>query len=249
MSNWQSVPVPPQMAHLPRDPRGFPIFVMAYRDDDGRAHFTINEEPVRQRVIRRDLCSICGRGLLRGRWFVGGEKSAFHPRGAYIDPPMHSVCAHYALRVCPYLAAPTYATPIAGKTVAGRSDDVRQSDCDHLAVDRRRIAAGSVCGGARARPARAARPGRKRGMIIHNVRDGRLGWIGSFEVEPLVYDALGPEHIGRTVVYQDYGRAEAGTLTSWRNGIVFARYSRGDTSAGANAANLSLAVEKREDVG
>jgi hypothetical protein len=118
MYDWRSIPVPPQMAHLPRDPRGFPIFVMAYRDDDGRAHFTINEEHIRQRVIRRDLCSICGRGLLRGRWFVGGEKSAFHPHGAYIDPPMHSACAHYALRVCPYLAAPTYATPIAGRTVS-----------------------------------------------------------------------------------------------------------------------------------
>jgi hypothetical protein len=85
--------------------------------------------------------------------------------------------------------------------------------------------------------------------IVNNVRDGRRGWIGSFEVEPLVYDALSPEHIGRTVVYQDFGSAEAGTLTSWRNGIVFARYSRGDTSAGANAANLSLVVEKREDAG
>lgn len=79
-------------------------------------------------------------------------------------------------------------------------------------------------------------------MQVHNVRDGRHGHIGSWEAEPLNYDALGPEHIGRTVIYRDVGRAEAGTITSWRDGIVFAKYSRGDTAAGANAGDLLLAV-------
>jgi hypothetical protein len=79
-------------------------------------------------------------------------------------------------------------------------------------------------------------------MIIHNVRDGRRGWIGSWTSEPLVYEELGPQHVGRTVIYRDYGRAEAGTLTSWRNGIVFARYSRGDTAAGANASYLLFGI-------
>lgn len=78
---------------------------------------------------------------------------------------------------------------------------------------------------------------------IHNVRDGRNGFIKSFEVEPLDYAALGPEHIGATVIYCDHGRSEAGTITSWRDGIVFARYSRGDTAAGADPANLFLARE------
>lgn len=78
---------------------------------------------------------------------------------------------------------------------------------------------------------------------VHNVRDGRHGQIGSWEVEPLVYDELGPDHIGRTVIYRDHNRAEAGTITSWRDGIVFARYSQGDTAAGANPRNLSLATE------
>jgi hypothetical protein len=34
---------------------------------------------------------------------------------------MHEECAHYALRVCPYLATPNYSKPIAGRTVP--SDD------------------------------------------------------------------------------------------------------------------------------
>jgi hypothetical protein len=79
-------------------------------------------------------------------------------------------------------------------------------------------------------------------MIVDNVRDGRRGYVGTWVAEPLVYDALGPEHVGRTVIYRDHGRAEAGTITSWRDGTVFARYSRGDTAAGANASDLVLGV-------
>lgn len=116
--DWRSVPVPERMTALPRDPRGFPIFAMAYRDAAGRAHFTINDEAARRRLIKQDRCSICGRPLLRGRWFIGGDKSAFHRYGAYIDPPNHSECAHYALRVCPYLAAPSYTSLIHGRTKA-----------------------------------------------------------------------------------------------------------------------------------
>jgi hypothetical protein len=80
-------------------------------------------------------------------------------------------------------------------------------------------------------------------MQVHNVKDGRAGCIRSYEAEPLDYNALGPQHVGRTVIYRDHGRAEAGTLTSWKNGIVFARYSRGDTAAGANPADLLLATD------
>lgn len=79
-------------------------------------------------------------------------------------------------------------------------------------------------------------------MIVDNVRDGRRGYIGSWTAEPLVYEQLGPGHIGRTVIYRDHGRAEAGTITSWRDGTVFARYSRGDTAAGANARDLVLGI-------
>jgi hypothetical protein len=118
MNDWRLLPLPPRMRHLPLDPRGLPIFAMAYRDPDGRAHFTVNDEHIRQRLIRLDLCSICGQPLFRFRWFVGGDRSAFDPRGAYIDPPMHDECAHYALQVCPYLAAPSYSKSVAGKTIS-----------------------------------------------------------------------------------------------------------------------------------
>lgn len=86
-------------------------------------------------------------------------------------------------------------------------------------------------------------------MLLHNVRDDRVGAVGSWLTEPLDYAALGPGHVGRTVIYRDHGRAEAGTITSWRNGVVFARYSRGDTAAGAKAGDLVLGIRRASEEG
>jgi hypothetical protein len=83
--------------------------------------------------------------------------------------------------------------------------------------------------------------------IVHNVRDGRQAWIGAWEVEPLDIAKLTEADIGRTVIYRDHGRAEAGTLTSWSKGIVFARYSRGDTAAGALASDLVFGIRRADN--
>jgi len=106
------IAIPDRMRHLKIDARGYPIPCMVVIDKAGKPHFAINDEQKRFRVIRNDLCSICGTKLFRGRWFVGGALSAFHPEGAFIDPPMHSECAHFALQVCPYLASPRYSAEI-----------------------------------------------------------------------------------------------------------------------------------------
>lgn len=79
--------------------------------------------------------------------------------------------------------------------------------------------------------------------VVSNVRDGRRGYVGSWKTEPLNFDALTPADYGRTVIYQDHGRAEAGTLISWRDGVCFARYSRGDTAAGAKASDLVFGIK------
>src|SRR5215467_3254160 len=115
--DFRCVPIPDRMRHLDRDHRGYPIFAMALRDRDGRAHFTVNDHTVIERLLATDCCSLCGTKLFRGRWFVGGPSAALHPRGAYVDPPMHDECVHYALRVCPYLSAPNYAKLIEGRTL------------------------------------------------------------------------------------------------------------------------------------
>ncbi len=79
-------------------------------------------------------------------------------------------------------------------------------------------------------------------MVIHNVVDRRNGYVGSWQTEPLDIAKLTAADIGRTIIYQDHGRAEAGTLTSWRGNIVWARYSKGDTAAGASADSVVFAV-------
>lgn len=109
--------LPKRMEHLERDHRGYPIPVMVFRDQAGRPHFTINNLERTAEVIHQDQCGICGRVLLKIRWFVGGPKSAFDEHGAYADPPMHRDCMHYALQVCPYLAIPSYAGRIDSKTL------------------------------------------------------------------------------------------------------------------------------------
>jgi hypothetical protein len=117
---WQDVPVPDLMRNLPRDRRGYPIPVNVQVDPDGTPHFALNPENIRQQLFREDRCSICGTKLLRGRWMVGGPASAFHPHGAYQDPPVHRECGRYALQVCPYLAMPSYLKQIATKTLEQR---------------------------------------------------------------------------------------------------------------------------------
>jgi hypothetical protein len=111
------VPVPRRMRHLDRDPRGYPIPWGVWRDQDGRPHFTVNDEAKRISALVEDLCGLCGGRHVKRRWFVGGPQSAFHPQGAYYDPPLHGECLRYALKVCPYLAAPHYGKRIDTKTV------------------------------------------------------------------------------------------------------------------------------------
>lgn len=105
---FTDVPIPDRMRHLPLDPRGYPVPVIVMRDRDGNPLFAANAEEDRQRMFREDRCHICGKRLDRGRWFVGGHLSACAAHGQFMDGGLHGDCAHYALKVCPYMAAPTY---------------------------------------------------------------------------------------------------------------------------------------------
>jgi len=118
------VPIPDRMKHLPLDRRGYPILYGVYVDKSGKPHFTINDERARVMMRERDLCSVCGHKLFRGRWFAGGPGSAFHPEGCYIDMPMHDECVHYALMVCPYLALPNYAREIGENAAKKLTDEI-----------------------------------------------------------------------------------------------------------------------------
>lgn len=107
--NPRAIPIPERLSHRPVDPRGYAIPWIVLHDTAGNPQFAINDSHLRGIALDKDLCHICGTGLFRGRWFVGGPVSALHPNGAFYDGGMHDECAHYALAVCPYLAAPRYA--------------------------------------------------------------------------------------------------------------------------------------------
>lgn len=109
---------PPSMSGLPRDRRGYPIPVTVAVDSEGRPHFTITDPVARHAMIQEDRCHISGRKLLRGRWFIGGPLAAFHARGAFLDGPMLDECSSFAVRTCPYIAAPRYARRIEDRTLS-----------------------------------------------------------------------------------------------------------------------------------
>lgn len=109
-----ALPLPKRLRTRPRDSRGYPIPFIVLIDKSGQPQFTINDTRSVSQCITKKLCSICGKRFENGVWFVGGSRCFMHQHGAFLDPPMHNECAEYALRVCPFLAAPRY---------SGRLDD------------------------------------------------------------------------------------------------------------------------------
>lgn len=110
MKNWKEVPVPAFIQSLPRDPRTkMPVPFVVMKDKKGAYHFKVNDGEKQAECFINSLCSICGHTLFPGQnWFIGGQQSAFHPAGAFIDSAMHEECAKYALQVCPYLGFRNY---------------------------------------------------------------------------------------------------------------------------------------------
>jgi hypothetical protein len=100
--------MPPRVARLPQDARGYAIPWNVLRGVDGEPIFTVNDDRKYGLALRLGLCPICGERLGRWKWFVGGPRSAFDPNGWYFDLPGHHECEQYALTVCPYLAMPRY---------------------------------------------------------------------------------------------------------------------------------------------
>lgn len=113
--------VPRRLRTRPRDARGYPVPWIVMVDRAGRAHFPVNDAGRVHDCITRKLCGLCGKRLDAGCWFVGGPRCFTDPMGAFADPAMHEDCARYALRVCPYLAAPSYAKRIDGRTIDAKA--------------------------------------------------------------------------------------------------------------------------------
>jgi hypothetical protein len=93
------------MEHLPRDRRGLPIPFIVMIGPDGVPDFKINDSAKLARCIEEGLCAVSGLPMDRTDvWFIGGPNSAYHPTGAFVDPPGKRVCLEWAARVCPFIA-------------------------------------------------------------------------------------------------------------------------------------------------
>lgn len=110
MTPWTDltkIPLPHHMRKLPRDPRGYPVPWIAL-DHKGKADFRVLDTKKVQQALTAKLCSICGKPMHSGEFaFVGGPLSI--ENRLFNDPAMHPGCAEYALKVCPFLAAPKFA--------------------------------------------------------------------------------------------------------------------------------------------
>jgi len=104
-----AVPLPMRLRTRPRDALSYPIPWIVVIDRAGQPQFTINDHSRVVEAARKRLCALCGkRHDPDGAWFIGGPRCFLHPQGAFLDPPAHLECAEYALRVCPFLAVPSY---------------------------------------------------------------------------------------------------------------------------------------------
>jgi hypothetical protein len=113
-----ATPLPKTMKRLRKDHRGYPVPFVALVERAGVAHFDVHDPAKVKACVECHLCGVCGTRLPNGAaWFAGGPRSFLSPRGAFTDPPMHGDCCRYAMRVCPYIAAPTYARRIDGRRV------------------------------------------------------------------------------------------------------------------------------------
>lgn len=107
-----AIPVPKRLRTRPRDKRGYPIPFVVLIDQVGVPQFTINSHDRAVECRSKRLCGLCGKRMDGDTWFIGGPTCFTHEHGAFVDPPSHYECAHYALQVCPFLAAPSYAKRI-----------------------------------------------------------------------------------------------------------------------------------------
>lgn len=96
-----NIPIPKELSHLKIDERGYPIpfFVPIV---DGKPNFRYLDERRQLECIERRLCGICGKKLYKDfQYFLSGPKGLYNQVAS--DPPMHRVCAEFAIISCPHL--------------------------------------------------------------------------------------------------------------------------------------------------
>jgi hypothetical protein len=96
-------PLPPKMAGLAIDKRGYPVpyFVALI---NGEPDHRIADARAMAACIEHDRCWICGDTLGRFKAFCIGPMCAITRTSS--EPPQHVQCARYAATACPFLTRP-----------------------------------------------------------------------------------------------------------------------------------------------
>lgn len=96
--------MPPAIAALPRDERGYPVpWFVAWVD--GKPEFRCADTPKYALAARRKLCWVCGTPLdPKQHVFVIGPMCALTRTTS--EPPCHAECATFSALNCPFLCKP-----------------------------------------------------------------------------------------------------------------------------------------------
>lgn len=95
--------LPPSMAHMPIDARGFPVpFFVALVN--GQPDHRVMDGSKLPAAIKRGLCWICGKPLRGEFTFTIGPMCCI--TRTISEPASHTVCARYAATTCPFLSRP-----------------------------------------------------------------------------------------------------------------------------------------------
>lgn len=95
--------MPPRIAALPRDHRGYPVpWFVAWVD--GKPVFPCADSAKLVRAVRERRCWVCGDLLARNLAFVVGPMCTVNRTSA--EPPCHLECAVFSAMACPFLAKP-----------------------------------------------------------------------------------------------------------------------------------------------
>lgn len=108
-----TIAIPPRLARLPRDHRGFVVpFFVAWLDEQGRGveppngtpDFRVVEPRRMSECVNKNRCWLCGDPMGVHLSFVLGPMCTINR--IISEPPSHRQCAEYAMKACPFLSRP-----------------------------------------------------------------------------------------------------------------------------------------------
>lgn len=120
--------IPEDLADLPTW-KGLVIPYVQVVLRDGTPDFRAVHETKRVQALESRLCSICGRPLGYRIVFLAHSAHQVESR-IYVEPPMHPVCADYAIAACAMIAGRMAEYPVRPHKAHGADCSDPDCDCD-----------------------------------------------------------------------------------------------------------------------